>query len=46
MKADNPGLDFWAIVDGRAPPPPSALLLSWRYETGVLHCAFVAKKPF
>jgi uncharacterized protein (TIGR00369 family) len=50
MKADNPGLDFWAIVDGRAPPPPSARLLSWRFvrldEAGVLHCAFVAKEAF
>ena len=50
MKADNSGLDFWAIVEGRISPPPSARLLNWRFvrldEAGVLHCAFEAPEAF
>jgi uncharacterized protein (TIGR00369 family) len=39
-------LDFWAIVEGREPPPPAARLLGWRFigldEHGVLSCSFEA----
>jgi uncharacterized protein (TIGR00369 family) len=50
MNMDNAALDFWAIVDGRALPPPSARLLGWRFvrldDAGVLHCAFEATEAF
>jgi uncharacterized protein (TIGR00369 family) len=43
--------DFWAIVEGRAAPPASARLVSWRFvgfdeATGVLSCAFEATEAF
>src|SRR5215469_12522286 len=50
MTADNPGLDFWAIAEGRAQPPPSARLLNWRFvsldEAGLLRCVFEPTEAF
>ena len=50
MTAESSGLDFWAIVEGRALPPPSARLLNWRFvgldDAGVLHCAFEPTEAF
>ena len=49
MTADNPGLEFWAIVEGRALPPPSARLLNWRFvslEAGLLRCVFEPTEAF
>lgn len=50
MNVGNARLDFWAIVEGRALPPPSARLLNWRFvrldDAGVLHCAFEATEAF
>ena len=39
--------DIWAIIEGRASPPPSARMFNWRFvgfdaATGVLSCAFEA----
>jgi uncharacterized protein (TIGR00369 family) len=50
MNRANAGLDFWAIVESRALPPPSARLLNWRFvrldDASVLHCAFEATEAF
>jgi uncharacterized protein (TIGR00369 family) len=50
MTTESSVLDFWAIVEGRAPPPPSARLLNWRFvgldDAGVLHCAFEPTQAF
>jgi uncharacterized protein (TIGR00369 family) len=39
-------LDFWEIVEGRAPAPASARLVGWRFlgldESGALSCSFEA----
>lgn len=39
-------LDFWAIAEGRVPPPPSARLVGWRFlgldDGGILSCSFEA----
>ena|SRR5689334_8898113 len=42
--------DFWAVAEGRAPPPASARLVNWRFigldGAGVLSCAFEATADF
>lgn len=44
-------LNFLDIVEGRAPPPPSSLLLGWRFisldrANGTLSCSFEATGSF
>ena len=51
MKAsDAHSIDFWAVAEGRALPPPSARLVNWRFidlsEDDVLSCAFEATDAF
>lgn len=51
MTTTPTSLNFRDIVEGRAPPPPSARLLGWRFvaldvETATLSCAFEATDAF
>lgn len=49
VTAVDGSFDFWAIVDGRTLPPPSARLVNWRFiglEADVLGCAFEATELF
>ena len=51
MNFSNPDpMDFWAVAEGHASPPPSARLVNWRFiglsEDGVLSCAFEATDAF
>jgi len=42
-------LDFWAVAEGRAAPPPSARLVNWRFaglNDGTLSCTFEASEAF
>ena len=48
VKREGP---FWDVMEGRAPPPPSAALLGWELvavdpEAGTISVAFTATEQF